>query len=110
MNYYIEKYYPFSSDEIPAEKIFTIDTVDYSLFVDYNSIGDFYTIQISDSDGNVLLTNKLSTLTAVNDCIINGLTIPNRIIPINYERPDDTRQVNESTFTDFQLYLLEGSA
>lgn len=107
MSYFINTYLPFTKDEIPAKKIFTLSNKDYNIFVDYNSVADFYTVEISDLDGNVLLTNKLTSLSVINDCIIDGLDIVEQLSPVCYEVPDSSESMTESTFEKFKIFLVE---
>ena len=46
--------------EIPCEKIFLIDGIEYSFIFMYNDVFDFYTIVIKDMNGDVIISNKLS--------------------------------------------------
>lgn len=106
MSYYIETYYPFTKDELPAKKTFTIEGIDYGLYIEYNSVGDFYTIQISDTAGNILLTNKITALSALNDCIIKGLNISNPMSAVQYDTPNSTDSVTASTFDKFKIFSV----
>lgn len=106
MSYFIETYLPFTKDELPARKIYTISGKDYGIYIDYNSVGDFYTVEISDTDGNILLTNKLTSLSVINDAIIAGLDITQQLAPVCYEIPNSSDPITSDTFDKFKIFLM----
>lgn len=94
----ISEYLQFTSDEVPVEKNFVIDGTEYKFLLQYNSYGDFYTMTIKDLSDNVLITNKLTYLVPINDSVVDGLNITKQIIPVNYDDPDTSVDVNKANF------------
>jgi hypothetical protein len=75
----ISEYLQFTADEIPVEKNFAIDGEEYKFLLQYNSYGDFYTMTIKDLSDKVLITNKLTYLVPINDSVVNGLILLNKL-------------------------------
>ena len=101
----IRDYLQFDSTEIPVEKNFVIEGNEYKFLMQYNEQGDFYTLTIKDLDDNILITNKLTYLSPVNDSVIEGLDIVSKIIPVNYDNPDLEVQVNKTNFGLISIML-----
>lgn len=101
----IRDYLQFDSTEIPVEKNFVIEGNEYKFLMQYNEQGDFYTLTIKDLDDNILITNKLTYLSPVNDSVIEGLNIVSKIIPVNYDNPDLEVQVNKANFGLISIML-----
>jgi hypothetical protein len=94
----IQDFLQFDSTEIPVEKNFVIEGNEYKFLMQYNEQGDFYTLTIKDLDDNILITNKLTYLSPINDSVIEGLSIVSKIIPVNYDNPDLEVEVNKANF------------
>lgn len=101
----IQDFLQFDSTEIPVEKNFVIEGNEYKFLMQYNSQGDFYTLTIKDLDDNILITNKLTYLSPINDSVIEGLNIVSKIIPVNYDNPDLEVQVNKANFGLISIML-----
>ena len=101
----IRDYLQFDSAEIPVEKNFVIEGNEYKFLMQYNEQGDFYTLTIKDLDDNILITNKLTYLSPVNDSVIEGLNIVSKIIPVNYDNPDSEVEVNKANFGLISIML-----
>lgn len=101
----IQDFLQFDSTEIPVEKNFVIEGNEYKLLMQYNSQGDFYTLTIKDLDDKILITNKLTYLSPVNDSVIEGLNITSKIIPVNYDNPDLDIEVNKANFGLISIML-----
>jgi len=52
-------YLPFTFDELPVKKQFELAGLFYSIQIQYNEIGEFFTFYIYDDEDNILLANKL---------------------------------------------------
>ncbi len=91
----------------PFSKIFLIDGKEYDVEIDYNSYNDFYTVKVSDTSGNVLLTNKLTYFSEINDSIIKGLDIVKKLLPLDYNQPDTEYTVNKENYSKTDLYFLD---
>ena len=103
----LSDYLEFTSDEIPVEKIFNLDGVDYKFLIRYNSYSDSYTCTIKDIDGNILITNRLTYLFPINDSVINGLNISREIVPVNFDNPDSEIPVNKANFNKLLIMLVD---
>ena len=101
----IQDFLQFDADEIPVEKNFVIEGAEYKFLMQYNEQGDFYTLTIKDLDDNILITNKLTYLSPVNDSVIEGLSIVSKIIPVNYDNPDLEVEVNKANFGLISIML-----
>lgn len=101
----IQDFLQFDADEIPVEKNFVIDGTEYKFLMQYNEQGDFYTLTIKDLNDNILITNKLTYLSPVNDSVIEGLNIKSKIIPVNYDNPDLDLEVNKANFGLISIML-----
>lgn len=101
----IQDFLSFTVDEIPVEKNFVIEGNEYKFLMQYNTHHDFYTMTIKDLDNNILITNKLTYLSAINDSVIEGLNIVSKIIPVNYDDPDNDLVVNKANFTKISIML-----
>lgn len=101
----IQDFLLFTEDEVPVEKNFVIEGNEYKFLLQYNSYHDFYTMTIKDLDNNILITNKLTYLSAINDSVIEGLNIVSKIIPVNYDDPDTDLVVNKANFTKISIML-----
>ena len=101
----IRDYLQFDSTEIPVEKNFVIEGNEYKFLMQYNEQGDFYTLTIKDLDDNILITNKLTYHSPVNDSVIEGLNIKSKIIPVNYDNPDLDLEVNKANFGLISIML-----
>ena len=101
----IRDYLQFDSAEIPVEKNFVIEGNEYKFLMQYNEQGDFYTLTIKDLGDNILITNKLTYLSPVNDSVIEGLNIVSKIIPVNYDNPDSEVEVNKANFGLISIML-----
>lgn len=96
---------PYTRDEIPVEKIFTIDETEFTYRIIYNAIGDFYTMQIKDDTGAILYTTKLVYLNNALHGASAILAIISEIIPINRLENSD-QELNLSNF-DTGIFLIE---
>ena len=103
----ISEYLEFTADEIPSEKIYNLDGTDYKFLVQYNTCCDFYTCTIKDMDNNILIVNRLTYLSTINDGVIKGLNISRKIIPVNYDDPDNGFDINQSNFKQINLMLVD---
>ena len=104
------EYIPITHDELPCEKIFTLDGTDYALEFRFNDVADFYTLSVSDEDGDLLFTTKLTYLTEAIDAVIEGIDMTRNIVPaqfadIDADEPTDT-QVTKNTFDEVYLCLI----
>ncbi|HMW08370.1 MAG TPA: hypothetical protein PKL30_19245 [Leptospiraceae bacterium] len=101
----IQDFLQFDSTEIPVEKNFVIEGNEYKFLMQYNEQGDFYTLTIKDLNDDILITNKLTYLSPVNDSVIEGLNIASKIIPVNYDNPDSEVEVNKANFGQISIML-----
>lgn len=101
----IQDFLEFTVDEIPVEKTFTIEGTDYKFLIQYNQYGDFYTCTIKTIDGVVLIVNRLTYLSPINDSVIKGLDIVSKIIPVNYDNPDTDVNINKENFSKITIML-----
>ena len=101
----IQDFLQFDSIEIPVEKNFVIEGTEYKFLLQYNSFGDFYTLTIKDLNDKILITNKLTYLSPINDSVIEGLNIKSKIIPVNYDNPDSDLEVNKANFGLISIML-----
>jgi len=101
----IQDFLQFDSTEIPVEKNFVIEGNEYKFLMQYNEQGDFYTLTIKDLNDHILITNKLTYLSPVNDSVIEGLNIASKIIPVNYDNPDSEVEVNKANFGQISIML-----
>ena len=101
----IQDFLIFTVDEIPAEKNFVIEGVEYKFLLQYNSYGNFYTMTIKSIDNVILLTNRLTYLSPINDSVIEGLSIVSKIIPVNYDDPDNDLAVTKENFSKISIML-----
>ena len=104
-------YLPVTHDEIPVEKVFVLDGKSYALEFNYNDVGDFYTLLVSDeSTGTLLFTTRLSYFYEAIDAVVTGLSMTRNIFParpvdLDADYPSDT-QVNADTFEEVRLCLI----
>lgn len=99
---------PITHDEIPVEKVFTLDGKNYAVEFNYNDIGDFYTISIRDeSTGDLLFTTKLTYLSKAIDAVIDGITMTHNIVPaLPLDLDSNTNSDIEVTQENFdEVYL-----
>ena len=101
----IQDFLQFDSTGIPVEKNFVIEGNEYKFLMQYNEQGDFYTLTIKDLNDDILITNKLTYLSPVNDSVIEGLNIASKIIPVNYDNPDSEVEVNKANFGQISIML-----
>jgi len=101
----IQDFLQFDSSEIPVEKNFVIEGTEYKFLMQYNEYGDFYTLTIKDLNDKILITNKLTYLSPINDSVIEGLNIKSKIIPVNYDNPDLDLEVNKANFGLISIML-----
>ena len=101
----IQDFLQFDSTEIPVEKNFVIEGTEYKFLMQYNSFGDFYTCTIKVLNDKILITNKLTYLSPINDSVIEGLNIKSKIIPVNYDNPDLDLEVNKANFGLISIML-----
>lgn len=101
----IQDFLSFTVDEIPVEKNFIIEGNEYKFLLQYNSFGDFYTMTIKNLNDEILITNKLTYLSPINDAVIEGLDIVSKIIPVNYDDPDNDLEVNKANFSKISIML-----
>lgn len=101
----IQDFLSFTVNEIPVEKNFIIESNEYKFLLQYNSFGDFYTMTIKNLNDEILITNKLTYLSPINDSIIEGLDIVSKIIPVNYDDPDNDLEVNKANFSKISIML-----
>ena len=105
------EYLPVTHDEIPVEKVFILDGKSYALEFNYNDVGDFYTLMVSDeSTGTLLFATRFSYLSEAIDAVVTGLSMTRNIIPslpvdIDADSPSDT-QVTIDTFDEVRLCLM----
>jgi len=77
------RYVQISHSELPVQKVFDIDGVNYTFNFDYNSVGDFYTFTILDEDENPLYAAKLCYLTNAMQSAVPGITLQRKIVALN---------------------------
>lgn len=76
-------YIQLTHDELPVQKIYEIDGINYIFNFDYNSIGDFYTFTIVDSEENPLYASKLAYLGNSLQEVVPGLSLKKKILTLN---------------------------
>lgn len=54
----IRNYVPVEVEDLPATYLYSLDGSTYQFTFDYNDEGDFFTIDLADEQGNVLLTGE----------------------------------------------------
>ena len=101
----IQDFLSFTVNEIPVEKNFIIEGNEYKFLLQYNSFGDFYTMTIKNLNDEILITNKLTYLSPINDSVIEGLDSVSKIIPVNYDDPDNDLEVNKANFSKISIML-----
>lgn len=101
----IQDFLSFTVDEVPVEKNFIIEGNEYKFLLQYNSFGDFYTMTIKNLNDEILITNKLTYLSPINDAVIEGLNIISKIIPVNYDDPDTDLPVTKANFSKISIML-----
>lgn len=54
----IRNYVPVDVDDLPATYLYDLDGTTYQFTFDYNEEGDFFTVDLADESGNVLVTGE----------------------------------------------------
>lgn len=104
------EYIEFKKEEIPVRKKVNIDGILYSLEIQYNEIGDFYTAILFDKNEAPLIASKLVYIGNVFHANTPGVP-SKKLMPLNIQDlaasyPEDLR-VNSNTFTEkIGLYLV----
>ena len=100
-------YFPVSADEVPVGKDYSLGTV-YNFQFQYNESRDFYTCEISDLEGNLLYTTRLTYLSSMIHAVVDGLEFTKNLIPFDVRELNATELLHEfltaSNFDEVQLY------
>ena len=99
---------PFTEDvaDLPVSKIFEVDNTEYTYEIDYNETYDFYTLKITDANGDLVYSTKLlygsNALHAINE----AAGISSKIVP--YDLTGLNTRIETSNFGDpVKLYVVE---
>jgi hypothetical protein len=76
-------YIQLTHDELPVQRIYEIDGVNYILNFDYNEVGDFYTFTILDEEESPLYAGKLAYLRNALQEVVPGLSLKNKLLALN---------------------------
>jgi hypothetical protein len=100
----------FKRNEIPVSKKVEIDGVLYTIEVQFNEVGNFFTMILYDDDEKVLLSSKLvykgDALHVNNDELPGRKLVPLNIQQLSTGNPDNT-VLNFDTFDEkVKLYLI----
>ena len=103
-------YMPLQHEELPVQKAFRIDGNNYIFHFDYNTTGDFYTLQIIDDNGNPIYTSKLTYLeNAIHD-VVSGLDLKRKIVPLNIsdamKNIPSIERIGASNFDSMRLCIV----
>ncbi|RHX89845.1 phage baseplate plug family protein [Leptospira stimsonii] len=106
------KYLPFSSDTFPIRNEYEIDGKDFEFEFNYNSVGDFISVLVRNSEGETLFTSKLIYGVPLNRSVVEGFPNHIQLIPLDLEDlyRDEFIEVpiNKTTFgSTVQIYIVE---
>jgi len=73
----------FNREEIPASKIVDIDGKMYEIEIQYNELGDYYSLILYDENGLLLMTSKLVYMYDALSATVEGLP-SKKIVPLNF--------------------------
>lgn len=90
-----------SSADVNKKKIYTLDGVDFEIFVGKNTIDDSFYLEIRDNDTKDLVwSNKITYLQEIIDCTLAAFPTA-QIIPLNIDNlitGEGTRVIDDDTF------------
>lgn len=100
------EFLPFTSDEIPVQKVFEINDTDFTYRLQLNTTFDYFILTILDNEDNILFSNKL---VYKNDVLISGKHllpgIGKQIIP--FDTKNQIRVLNFATLNNpVKLFLV----
>ncbi|EKR46036.1 hypothetical protein LEP1GSC151_2814 [Leptospira interrogans serovar Grippotyphosa str. LT2186] len=106
------KYLPFSSETFPVRYEYEIDGKDFEFEFNYNSVGDFITVLVRDSEGKILFSTKLVYGVPLNHFVVDGFPNDVKLIPLNlddlYRDEFVEISVNRDTLgSTVQIYIIE---
>ncbi|UOG61427.1 phage baseplate plug family protein [Leptospira noguchii] len=106
------KYLPFTTDTFPIRNEYEIDGKDFEFEFNYNSVGDFISVLVRDSEGRTLFATKLIYGVPLNHVIVEGFPNHIKLIPLDIEDlyRDEFIEipVNKTTFgSTVQIYIVE---
>ncbi len=100
---------PVSFEELPCQKIVTLVDQDFSIELDWNSVGEFCTLSISDLFGNLLFAGKLVYGGNAFPFDIEGIPFEAALVPIDladlYSNSFGSAITKENLGISVQLYL-----
>jgi hypothetical protein len=79
-------YLPFTADEVPVKKTFSIGTVSYKFEIKYNDRYDYYMCYIYDIDDNLLYSAKLVLFGKLIHAVVDGLDVPYDLLSMNLDQ------------------------
>ncbi len=102
-------YLPLTDSEVPVGKDYDIGNL-YNFKFQKNVSRDFYTCEISDTDGNVLYSTRLTYLSPMIHAVVDGLEFTKNLIPFDIDELNATELLHEflteSNFDEARLYEL----
>lgn len=85
---------PYTADEVPVRKIFDIGGTQLNYELQYNAIGDFYTLKILDLEDNIIYTTKM---VSANDALHAAKNL------LDYD--DEDIEIYPASFTNINIRL-----
>jgi len=100
-------YFPVSAAEVPVGKDYSLGTV-YNFKFQYNESRGFYTCEVSDLEGHLLYTTRLTYLSPLIHAVVDGLEFTKNLIAFDIRELNATELLHEfltaSNFDEVQLY------
>ncbi|WP_016753035.1 phage baseplate plug family protein [Leptospira kirschneri] len=108
----ILQYLHFTSNTFPIRYEYEIDKKDYEFEFNYNSVGDFITVLVRDSEGKILFSTKLVYGVPLNHFVVDGFPSNVKLIPLDlddlYRDEFVEISVNRDTLgSTVQIYIIE---
>ncbi|EMM73520.1 hypothetical protein LEP1GSC038_2733 [Leptospira weilii str. 2006001855] len=106
------KYLPFHSETFPVRYEYEIGGKDFEFEFNYNSVGDFITALVRDSEGKILFSTKLVYGIPLNHFVVDGFPNHIKLIPLDlddlYRDEFSEIPVNRDTLgSTVQIYIVE---
>lgn len=106
------KYLPFHSETFPVRYEYEIGGKNFEFEFNYNSVGDFITALVRDSEGKILFSTKLVSGIPLNHFVVDGFPNHIKLIPLDlddfYRKGFSEIPVNRGTLgSTVQIYIIE---
>ncbi|EKO51276.1 hypothetical protein LEP1GSC127_2970 [Leptospira kirschneri str. 200801925] len=106
------RYLQFKPNSFPIRNQYEIEGKDYEFEFNYNSVGDFITVLVRDSEGKILFSTKLVYGVPLNHFVVDGFPNNVKLIPLDlddlYRDEFVEIPVNRDTLgSTVQIYIIE---